>query len=81
MAIAGLRRWQKEAMQQKPPKSVMEEPPCWEQKGCSPEQILACPAMKSTEPCWQTLRQSNGYLAQKCLDCQVFNSAPAPVKG
>ena len=72
-------RWQKEAMQQKSPGAETGQKPCWEQKGCSPEEILACPAVKSIEPCWQVFRQSNGYLAQKCLDCQVFSSAPAPV--
>jgi len=71
-------RWQKEAMQQKSPKSSAPQP-CWEQKGCSPEQMSACAASKSAEPCWQAMRQSNGYMAQKCLDCEVFRSAPVPV--
>ncbi len=71
-------RWQKEAIQQKNPISESGQEPCWNQKGCSPEEVLACPVAKSTEPCWQVFRQSNGYLAQKCLDCQVFRNAPIP---
>ncbi len=73
-------RWQEEAMLQKGPILETGQQPCWLQKGCSPEEKLACPAMKSTEPCWQVFRQSNGYLAQECLDCQVFTSALAPAK-
>ena len=72
-------RWQKEAMQQRNPVLETGQKPCWEQKGCSPDQIAACPAAKSAEPCWQAMRQSNGYLPQKCLDCQVFRNAPIPV--
>ncbi len=71
-------RWQKQAMQQQAPKASTEQLPCWVQKGCSPGQkVAACPASKSTEPCWQVFRQSNGYLAEKCLDCEVFRNAPA----
>jgi len=72
--------WQQEAMQHKSPARQTDQKPCWEQKGCSPEQFQACPAARSTEPCWQVMRQHNGYLAEKCLDCQVFGSAPVPAR-
>ena len=73
-------RWQKEAMQQQQKSTVLEtgQKPCWEQKGCAPDQVAACPIVKSAEPCWQSQRASNGYLPQKCLDCQVFRDAPVP---
>jgi hypothetical protein len=73
-------RWQQEAVQQKEPAPLTDQKPCWEQKDCPPGQVQACPAASSSEPCWQVFRQNNGYLAQKCLDCQVFSSAPAPAK-
>lgn len=72
-------RWQNEAMQQESPtQPPTDQPPCWIQQGCSTGQILNCPAVKSAQPCWQVYRKSNGYLAEKCLDCQVFISAPVP---
>jgi len=72
-------RWQKEAVQQQnPDQPPTDEPPCWFQQDCSTEKILNCPAVKSTQPCWQMFRKRNGYLAEQCLDCQVFLSAPRP---
>lgn len=71
--------WQEQAAhQQVRQPAAMLQPPCWEQKGCSAECTASCPAAKSAQPCWQTFRESNGYLAQKCLDCEVFRSAPVP---
>lgn len=71
-------RWQKEALEQKMTPTSGEEP-CWVQKGCPPEKMATCAAAKSDGPCWQVFREKNGYLAQKCLDCEVFRDAPVPV--
>ena len=73
-------RWQEEAMRQQGPVLETGQKPRWLQEDCSPEEKLARLAVKSTEPCWQVFRQGNGYLAQKCLDCQVFTSALAPAQ-
>jgi len=73
-------RWQQEAMQNKNPAPQIAQIPCWEQKGCPPEQVQDCPAARSTEPCWQVFRHNNGSLEQKCLDCQVFSSASVLAK-
>jgi hypothetical protein len=52
---------------------------CWDVKGCSLEQMAACPAKKSDEPCWQVFRQENGDFDPNCLNCDVFLTSVAPV--
>lgn len=69
------KRWQAEAELQ--PVAV-QKPECWKIKNCPPEQVKNCPAAKSPLPCWQTHRQSNGYLNESCLSCEVFIKAPIP---
>ena len=66
--------WQAEA--QLPHTSVKIE--CWKIKGCSPEQQKHCAAAASTLPCWQVFRQTNGYLREACISCNVFRDAPIP---
>jgi hypothetical protein len=51
---------------------------CWEKKNCPAAQRATCPALESDQPCWQAFRQSNGYMAQECLACEVFRMAPVP---
>ena len=51
------KRWQAEAEAQ-PVK--LEKPECWKVKGCSSEQVKGCTAAKSSLPCWQAKRLSNG---------------------
>lgn len=51
---------------------------CWNIKGCSEEQRKTCVAATSPLPCWQVHRQSNGYLQEKCISCEVFLHAPIP---
>ena len=72
-------RWKKEAEQQLLYPAV-EKPKCWELHGCSPEMRATCAGYQSTQPCWQALRQENGYLQESCLGCDVFLKAPTPVK-
>lgn len=69
-------RWQLEA--QHIPAQPIEKTRCWEIKNCSPEQRAACTASQSDNPCWQERRLKNGYLAEECLDCEVFEMAPIP---
>jgi hypothetical protein len=66
--------WQAEA--QFPQPSVKVE--CWKIKGCSSEQLKNCSAASSPLPCWQFFRQSNGYLGETCISCEVFRNAPIP---
>ena len=70
-------RWQEEAAQMPAPLNV-EKPHCWEVHNCPAEKRKDCPAIKSAQPCWQLHRQSNGYLSEACLTCQVFRQAPIP---
>ncbi len=67
--------WQAEAQLHPMPVPKME---CWKIKGCSAEQKKNCNAVSSPLPCWQTFRQSNGYLREKCVSCDVFVDAPVP---
>jgi hypothetical protein len=72
-------RWQREEMMhQQGKKPETGQKLCWEQKNCPAAQMATCPALNSDQPCWQVFRESNGYLAQKCLKCEVFRSAPVP---
>jgi len=79
-AIYSLRRldarWQSEAGRH--PLKVVEKPKCWELKECTANQRQTCAAFKSTEPCWQVWRTSDGYLRTECLTCQAFVRAPIP---
>jgi hypothetical protein len=71
-------RWQQEGAVAAPIKAANTR--CWETHGCSPENRAACPAYAHPEtPCWQLFRSKDGLLREKCLGCQVFQKAPAPV--
>ncbi|HMB23828.1 MAG: hypothetical protein ACM33V_12205 [Chloroflexota bacterium] len=65
--------WQTEAQQ-----PALQKAECWKEKGCSEGQRKNCAAASSPLPCWQCLRQPNGYLQEKCLSCNVFAKAPIP---
>ena len=58
--------------------ALVEKVECWRIKGCSEEQRKNCVAAASSLPCWQTQRQPNGYLQEKCISCEVFTHAPIP---
>jgi len=72
-------RWKVEAEKQYP-QPVVEKPKCWEINGCSAEMRATCIGYQSEKPCWQALRKENGYLQERCLDCDVFRKAPIPVR-
>jgi hypothetical protein len=60
---------------------IVETVECWKVKGCSEDQRKNCIAAASSLPCWQVHRQSNGYLQEKCISCEVFTNAPiSPLK-
>jgi hypothetical protein len=67
--------WQAEAERQPVP---THKPECWKIKGCAPEQMENCAATTSSLPCWQIFRLPNGYLNEKCINCEVFIEAPIP---
>jgi hypothetical protein len=67
--------WQAEAERMPTPSEKVE---CWKIKGCPAEQYKNCVAAASPLPCWQTHRQPNGYLQEKCISCEVFINAPIP---
>lgn len=71
------RRWQAEAQEQLSQPAV-EKPKCWEYNRCPLEKRDSCPGYNSGQPCWQVFREDNGYLQERCLGCNVFQSAPIP---
>lgn len=70
-------RWQAEA-QSTPVLTQRVE--CWKVRGCPEEQRSRCAVGSASLPCWQVLRQPNGYLQEKCLTCEVFTKAPLPTR-
>lgn len=71
-------RWQTEAEEQLLLPAV-EKSKCWEINDCTPEMQATCASYQSKQPCWQTFREENGYLLERCLGCDVFIQAPIPV--
>jgi len=71
-------RWQAEAEEQLL-LPVVKKVKCWEINNCTAEMRAACAGYQSEQPCWQALREENGYLQDRCLGCDVFKQAPVPV--
>lgn len=74
------RRWQRQGGaandEQLPRRASMIR--CWLLSDCSQEQRGRCPAFAEQGiPCWQHFRDSRGRLPERCLDCPVFQRAPA----
>jgi hypothetical protein len=67
--------WQAEAELAPVPAEKVE---CWKIKGCSEEAQKNCTGAASPLPCWQVQRESNGYLQEKCISCEVFINTPLP---
>ena len=72
-------RWQAEA-ETEVSLPVVEKPQCWKTMNCTPEMRASCPGYLSEAPCWQARRKENGYLQDKCLECDIFLKAPIPVQ-
>lgn len=79
-AIFILRRldahWQAEAIAKEKIESSHPHSQTWELKDCPIEGFAERPALQSTEPCWETFRESNGTLHEECLRCKVFRATP-----
>jgi len=71
-------RWQAEAEEQLL-LPVVKKVKCWEINNCTAEMRAACAGYQSEQPCWQALREENGYLQDRCLGRDVFKQAPVPV--
>ena len=53
--------------------------PCWEIRGCSPEEVANCTAYTDrSAPCWDLARQSDTRV-NECYQCSVYLAAPAHV--
>ena len=49
--------------------------PCWDVKGCSPEERAHCAAWQDrSAPCWDLARRSDAQ-TNDCFECQVYLSA------
>jgi hypothetical protein len=75
------RRWQREADEYRTTSGLkpVEIIRCWVLNDCPPEKREACPAYANRQqPCWQVFRDQQNRLADRCLTCPVFRSAPAP---
>lgn len=84
LLVAFLRRldvsWREEAQRNQGKYELAEgQKSCYEMKGCSVEEMSSCEAVRASMPCWQAKREANGYMAEECLNCQVFRKAPVPV--
>jgi MerR family transcriptional regulator/heat shock protein HspR len=49
--------------------------PCWDMKGCSPEERVHCEAWQDrSSPCWDLARRADAQ-TNDCFECQVYLSA------
>jgi len=84
LIVYALRRmdahWQEEARRQEGTIQVgISQTPCWEVRGCLPEQRIHCAGFLHPEiPCWQQFRTRDGLVRAECRDCSVFRDAPVP---
>jgi hypothetical protein len=72
-------RWQREAEQTRTLVPQVPVARCWEERNCPPERAVHCPAYQDqSQPCWQTFRDGQGNLQERCLACQLFQQAAVP---
>lgn len=75
--------WQAEAKHLAVPtaESAVENPGCWDIKGCSAAMMKECAAYAQPDiPCWQVFKVGEGKIQEKCLDCEVFTHTPEPAR-
>lgn len=66
-------QWQRESLVRPAAKAA----PCWEVRGCTPEQREICPAyLEGQPPCWEVFRGADGDLPPACLTCSVYGANP-----
>lgn len=74
------KRWQKDAEEEGLVIIRAKNPGCWNLHNCPAEKRAKCKAYQHPEmPCWQVFRDQNGRLREDCLNCDVFQAAPATI--
>lgn len=73
-------RWQREADLKGLTAAQARNIGCWDVNNCSNEQRAGCQAYANPDkPCWQVFREKDGRLQERCIGCDIFKHAPAPV--
>lgn len=55
--------------------TMIEQPSCWEQRGCSEGTYIGCPAYQQANlPCWLARLRAEGRLPQPCYRCKLFTA-------
>ena len=85
IAIIGLlklldERWKRQADEEGSQLVTVGNVGCWEINNCPAEMRAGCKAYNNPNtPCWQVFRDKNGRLRERCIGCDIFRHAPAPV--
>lgn len=73
-------RWQREADLKGISAARARNIGCWDINNCPEEQRAECKAYANPDkPCWQVFRETDGRLQERCIGCDIFKHAPAPV--
>lgn len=73
-------RWKKEAVDEGSQIVKVGNFGCWELNNCPAENREGCKAYNNPDqPCWQVFRNKNGRLQERCIGCDIFRQAPAPL--
>jgi hypothetical protein len=73
-------RWKKEADVEGGQLVKVGNVGCWEINNCPEEMRAGCKAYNNPDtPCWQVFRDKDGRLRERCIGCDIFIQAPAPV--
>jgi len=69
-------RWEAEAQAEAQMRREMEasqQVPCWEEKGCPPEDYTLCPGYQYSHlPCWLARLRAQSRLPADCPDCPRY---------
>ena len=76
-------KWEAEAQENSQssttPQMASTRKPCWEEKGCTEQQMAQCPACKWHDlPCWMARLRVENKLPTACIDCPRFTSKRTP---
>jgi len=76
-------RWEAEARAEAQTRREMEaalQIPCWEDKGCPPEDYRQCPGYQYSHlPCWLARLRAQSRLPADCPDCPRYASSKGRV--
>jgi MerR family transcriptional regulator, heat shock protein HspR len=65
----------KKGLNQEGLRRLLAHMPCWEIRGCAPQDVANCPAkFDHSNPCWK-LAESYCAKADKCLECEMYLSS------